>query len=331
MPSPRTLSIGGATFDLFVSIDPRVIKESEGKEAVVLPLGDKIRVRAVTGQCGGGASNTSVALARLGCNANFCGVVGDDQWGTALLENLKKEKVDTSSATVIEDETSSFSLVLNSPSGERVILYEPGTNSHLHDVTFDKHNASSMDWIYLNHIQPDSCSIQDDMVDIFRSFPEAKMAWNPGGCQIDEGIQSKIIREMLQHTTLLLLNKEEALKFANTKTVAQALHLLRDAGAKIVCITDGKHGVKACDATTKYECPTQPTAVVDTTGAGDAFGAGMTWALATGLDLPTALRAGTINAKSVVGVVGAQPGLLTDTEMRSELKSTTLEVASSPF
>jgi ribokinase len=288
-------------------------------------------VKNVEGTCGGGANNTSVALVRLGCIAGFCGVVGADQWGTVLLENLKKEGVETSHATVIEHETSSFSIVLNAVSGERVILYEPGTNAHLHQVTFDKQSASKMDWIYLNHIQPDSCVIQDDMIEIFDSFPDANLTWNPGGCQIEAGMTQRVNAQMLKHTDLLLLNKEEALAFANTKTITQALHILRETGAGIVCITDGKNGAVACDGTTKYMCPALEAPVVDTTGAGDAFGAAMTWAIATGQNLPTALRAGTINATSVVGAIGAQAGLLTDTEMRQALQQTPLDVQASPF
>ncbi|TSC98729.1 MAG: hypothetical protein Greene101449_862, partial [Candidatus Peregrinibacteria bacterium Greene1014_49] len=67
---------------------------------------------------------------------------------------------------------------------------------------------------------------------------------------------------------------------------------------------------------------------IDTTGAGDAFTTGVTWALLTGLTLPDALIAGTINSGSVVGAIGAQAGLLTDIEMRARMKSTSLSVSS---
>ena len=49
-------------------------------------------------------------------------------------------------------------------------------------------------------------------------------------------------------------------------------------------------------------------------GAGDAFGTGATWALLRGFDLKTMLQAGTINATSVVGVVGAAVAIMKDTE-----------------
>ncbi len=118
---PRTLSIGGATYDLFLKLGPDAVKDGH----ISLDIGKKMRIRSVTESCGGGANNSAVGLARLGCCAAFCGVVGEDQWGQRLLENLKREGVDVSSATVVEHETSSFSIVLSLGGGERTILYTP--------------------------------------------------------------------------------------------------------------------------------------------------------------------------------------------------------------
>ena len=328
---PRTLSIGGATFDLFMRTEKNLIHECDAHKSFALPLGGKIRVQEVIDTCGGGANNTATGLARLGCAAAFAGVLGNDQWGQALLENLKREHVDTRFTTVVEGETSSFSLILLSESGERTILYDPGTNRHLHDVTFDREAAAAMDWIYLNHMHKDTCVIEDDLIAMLRSTPQLHLTWNPGGSQIEIGLTSDNTRHLLSHCDLLLLNKEEALGFTKTTTIREAIRLLSAAGAKAICVTDGKHGVTATDGTTLYHCPTPVCPVVDTTGAGDAFGTGVTWALLSGKDLPTALKAGTINAMSVVGAIGAQAGLLTQTEMQLALESTPLEHTCEPL
>jgi sugar/nucleoside kinase (ribokinase family) len=327
------MSIGGATFDLFLRIDPSTIKSAstalsinDDKEVFALPLGGKIRVDEVIGTCGGGATNTAVGLSRLGCAAGFSGILADDQWGEQLRKNFEKEGVDTSCVTFVEHETSSFSLILSSGSGERVILYDPGTNGHLHDVTFDRETASTVNWVYLNHIQPITHGIQDDLVTILTSEPHPCLTWNPGGSQIKDGMKTKINALLLKHTTLLLLNKEEAIAFSGAKTVRQALHVLSSAGPRVVCITDGKHGSYATDGKQVFFCPVLPAPVVDTTGAGDAFGTGMTWGLLSGKDLPNSLQAGTINAMSVVSAIGAQKGLLTETEMNSKLANVQLPV-----
>jgi ribokinase len=326
----RTLSIGGATYDLFVRLPKGAVAECNSADSFALPLGAKIRVENLIETCGGGASNTSVGLARLGCSACYEGVLSADQWGEKLMQNLQKEGVDTSCITVVEDEVSSYSIILSGASGERVILYEPGTNKHLHDANFDKEMLQNVDWVYLNHIQEGSCIIQDDISEMLATDSGPRLAWNPGGCQIDAGIQSHA--ELLKHTELLIVNKEEALKLTETSSIEDALRAILSTGASNVCITDGGNGTVASDGVNIYTCPVMENIeIVDTTGAGDAFGTGVTWGLMEGMILPEALKTGSINAASVVASIGAQTALLTDTEIRSRLKECSLDVSSYPL
>ena len=324
----HSLSIGGATYDLFVRTGRDVLHPSKDSHMLSLPLGSKIRVDDVIETCGGGASNTAVGLRRLGLASSFCGVVGSDQWGERLLKNMQHEGVDTSSATVVENETSSFSIILSVTGSDRVILYNVGTNTHLQDSTFDREAASKVDWMYLNHLHEESCMIQDDLINVLKNPHAPKLTWNPGGAQLSKGIADAENAVLLKHTALLLLNKEEALAFTHTETIEDAMTILLQAGTHTICVTDGKNGAyganqkpKTKNQLTIVHCPTAPTTIVDTTGAGDAFGTGATWALLHGFDLPTILRAGSINAASVVAAFGAQAGLLTDTEMITRLES----------
>jgi sugar/nucleoside kinase (ribokinase family) len=253
--------------------------------------------------------------------------MADDQWGQKLLSNFQKEGVDTRCATIVEGEVSSFSLILSASSGERTILYEPGTNEHLHDANFSKETLTQMDWVYLNHIQEHSNVIQDDIIEILTKKGVVHFTWNPGGHQIDAGTQEENNSKLLAQTDLLLLNKEEALRFTGEKGIKDAIKHLKDLGVRIVCVTDGGNGTTASDGTALYHCPVaSDVQVVDTTGAGDAFGIGATWALLQGMDLPNALRAGTINAASVISALGAQAGLLTETKMHERLKSAPIKV-----
>lgn len=327
----KTLSIGGATFDLFMKTDSSVIHECGDMKAFALPLGSKIRVTDVAGCGGGGAHNTAVGLSRLGCDAAFSGVVGDDQWGEAIKNGMEKEGVDTRYLTIIEHEASSFSCILNSASGERAILSHKSMDRHFHDVTFDKEEASKVHAIYLNHIHEDTCVIANDIVSILTANPSVCLTWNPGGRQVEAGMLGTDNKDLVALTHVLLLNKEEALAFSGKKTTKEAMHILIRAGAKVVCVTDGSNGSMATDGTTLWKCPTLPCPVVDMTGAGDSFGTAITWAIVTGKDLPTALKAGTINAMSVVGSVGAQAGLLTETQIQTKLQTTELSVSSEPF
>ena len=325
------MSIGGATYDLFVRVKADTLCKETLQRAFALPLGEKIHIDRLIETCGGGASNTAVGLARLGCDASFEGVIGSDQWGEKLLQNLQQQGVHAQYATIVEGEVSSFSLILSSDEGERVILYAPGANAHLNRSNFDLGVAGQMDWVYLNHIQESAHDIQEDILPIL-SHEKPGLTWNPGGRQIAAGMDSDLNRRLLPYTDILLLNAGEALSFTGAKTIEQAQERLTEARVKYVCITDGRNGVSATDGERRYHCPCdKPATVVDTTGAGDAFGTGITWAVLRGLPFPTALKAGTINAASVVGAFGAQEGLLTETSMQERLTSSRLNVTDSPL
>jgi sugar/nucleoside kinase (ribokinase family) len=330
----RTISIGGATYDLFVRTDTSLVQTVDGQRALAFPLGSKLQVKEVIEASGGGACNTSVGLARLGSIASFCGAIGSDEWGQRLLANLKREKVNTESATIIDGEMSSFSVIFSVEGGDRAILYSTGTNEHLQRATFDKEKTAACDWVYLNHLHEKSCVIEEDLLAIFEATKHPQLTWNPGGAQLKQGIEHDHNRRFLAVTDLLMLNKEEALLFTHTESVDDALAALLKAGAQVVCITDGGNGATAATAREAFHCPAiAGTTIIDTTGAGDAFGVGATWALLHGFDLPTMLRAGTINATSVLESIGAEAGLLTDTEMRRRLDTTSLSVTplSSPL
>ncbi|MDD5041236.1 MAG: carbohydrate kinase family protein [Candidatus Peribacteraceae bacterium] len=328
---PRTMSIGGATYDLFVRLNHDALCQEGDKNMFALPLGEKVHVDEVIETCGGGASNTSVGLARLGCAALFEGVIGSDLWGERLLKNLQKEGVDTQNALIVEGEVSSFSIILSAREGERVILYTPGANAHLHKSNFDRDIAEQMDWVYLNHIQESAHDIQEDIVEILAQ-KRPSLTWNPGGRQIAAGIETEMNSRLLPFTDLLLLNVEEALAFTHASTLEAALSCLLRSGARQICVTDGRKGVTGTDGKKLYQCPCDDTVeVVDTTGAGDAFGTGVTWALLKGLPFPTALKAGTLNAAGVVGAFGAQRGLLTETQLQERLLSTRLSVTDRPL
>src|SRR3989338_354729 len=211
--APRTMSIGGATYDVFGKSGQNLRCMTDGKCALMLPLGEKIRVSDVIETSGGGACNTSIGLKRLGCESPFAGIVGSDQWGEKLLKTLESEGVNLDSVTVIQNETSSFSIILSVETGERVILYEPGSNAHLHDVTFDREKAATMDWIYLNHVQESTAVIEDDLLKILEAKKRPGFTWNPGGVQIKQGYNAGNHPRLLAATYFLLLNKGEAMDF----------------------------------------------------------------------------------------------------------------------
>ena len=326
-------SIGGAAFDVFICA-PHTISNDN----IQFPLGGKVKAKCVSESCGGGATNTSVGFSRLGMNAQFCGVMADDEWGKRIQKNLEDEGVSIDAALIVEDEVSSFSVILvDEESGRRSIIYSPNVNAHICDPIFPKDSLKKSKWIFLNPLTDVSCVILDDVVDLISPSTPAgrsgqtnfcKFVWNPGGSQIRDGFDAKIIKDLLKHTNILFLNSEEALKFTRASSIEDALKTGVSAGAKIMCVTDGANGAYISDGEKTFNAEAiKDIKIVDTTGAGDAFAVGVTWAIYEDMSLSDALCAGMISSASVIQHIGTQAGLLTDTEIRNRLKDSSVSVS----
>lgn len=333
------ISIGGATFDLFVKAHKTQVMHLKQKNKIasslLLPYGGKVKIDEIHETLGGGAHNTSVAFSRLGIQSACCCLIGDDLWGKKVLANLEAERVSDELVSITEDEKTSFSVILNSFEGERTVLNYLGANHLFAEEYFPLKKIMDTKWIFLNHLSGEANRLTKKIELILKKKPEIKLAWNPGGVQLEKGSSS--FRSLLSQTEVLYLNKEEAEKFSgikveqtqeifvgqksfeifNMQLVFDQLHRY---GVKKIVITDGRRGAQASDDQAVYFCPVLDTSRVDTLGAGDAFASGFTGALYLKNNLQTALIFGTINATSVVNHYGAQKGLLTLEKIQQKQK-----------
>ena len=91
---------------------------------------------------------------------------------------------------------------------------------------------------------------------------------------------------------------------------------------QVIVITDGNKGAYAWDGKKFYFCPTFPSNVVSTLGAGDAFASTFCGALKrTDINVGLSLMYGSVNSASVVSEFGATDGLLTFEEIEKRLKA----------
>jgi len=88
---------------------------------------DEVFVKDVEVHPGGSAANTIVGLSRLGMKTGYIGKVGKDEDGKFLLEDLKREGVDTHNV-IVEDGRTGNALILVDDNGNRAIIVDPGVN-----------------------------------------------------------------------------------------------------------------------------------------------------------------------------------------------------------
>lgn len=313
------ITVGSATEDVFVVLkDSRVIRieDVNGETAYfAVPYGAKIPVDGMEVMTGGGSTNVSAALARMGLKVACVCKVGDDGPGQRIVGELQDFGVDTSLVLTTTEFRTGYSVILTAFTGERTILVHRGANRHISLEELPLQTLRTAQWLYLGSMRGPAARLFFDLAE-FAQQHNIKLAVNPGSTQLALGLDG--LTPVLRHTELFLVNKEEAYALtgvAPDRSKAdehEMLRMLHEAGCKQVVITAGQEGADGYDGEAFYFVPAfRPRKVVSTVGAGDSFAAGCLAGLHRGLTLPEAMRIGAANAASVVCKVGAKHGLLT--------------------
>lgn len=315
------ITIGTATQDVFLESssfaafkDPYLNARagfSEGAECFA--LGSKIEVERLTLTTGGGATNAAVTFARQGIKTKCLMEIGADSIGDEIVSEMKREHVDP---IVIRNKKlmTGYSTLLLTPTGERTVLVYRGASSDLHipNKLFGRLRA---DWAY---IVPGNISF-GTIAKIVNHFKKTgtKIALNPSSHYLGLGI--KKLKPLLNSVSVFIVNREEASKltgvpFAEEARIFKVLDKYIDG---IAVMTDGPRGVFVSDGKIKFHAGAfKERAIVNRTGAGDAFGSGFVSALvksgSTSRDsIREAIRLGSANATSIVEHMGAKRGILT--------------------
>jgi sugar/nucleoside kinase (ribokinase family) len=216
---------------------------------------------------GGGAANTAMALARGGDLARVISAVGDDPEGATLITTLEDAGVDTS----LIDRTakaSTRSLVMLDPAGERTVVNLTRAVVPI-PVNLDKHPA---DALYIRSADPALRPLMDE-----RCQQGLVVAHVP---PLDEGA--------LPAQVLVCSASDLDADFLADPFAAGR----RIAGSRLqwIVVTRGADGATAYGKEGRIEATAPKRKVIDSTGAGDVFAAGLLHALAAGREMEEALR-----------------------------------------
>ena len=308
------VSIGDITTDAFIRLkDAKTNRDLDGKKSeLVLRFGDKVpyefmeEVRAV-----GNSANAAVCARRLGLDSALVTNVGDDHNGHECIATLQKNKVATDFVSVEKDKETNYHYVLWFED-DRTILVKH------HEYDYKLPELGNPRWVYLSSIGESSALYHKQIGEYLRQNPEIKFAFQPGTFQMKMGVEN--LKDLYARSDIFFCNVEEAKNILNKQDEQDVKNLLKemhDLGPNVVVITDGPKGAYAYDGYEAFFMRPFPDAKppYDRAGAGDAFSATFTSAIALGKSLFDAFLWAPVNSMSVVQQVGAQKGLLTQEEI----------------
>jgi len=303
------ITVGSSTVDVFAKTKfselIKIIDSKKETDLLAYPTGSKILIEKLEFTTGGGATNTAVALSRLGHKVACISKMGYGANAEKIKRHLKRDNVDTSLIVCAKNGRTGYSIILDSLEHDRTILAFKGSNN---DLKFNEINLKKLNtkWFYFSTMMGQSFKTLEKLAK-FAEKNNIKIAFNASQYLAEKGISHS--KEILKRTDIFILNKEEAALMTNKDKIQDMLKTLQKL-AKIVIITDGKKDVNAYDGKYLYNLKPNKIKIVETTGAGDAFACTFLCGMIKKNNIEFALKLANTNAESVIQYHGAKNKLL---------------------
>ncbi|HEX7167852.1 MAG TPA: adenosine kinase [Acidimicrobiales bacterium] len=259
---------------------------------------------------GGSAANTTVGIASFGGRAAFLGKVRDDQLGEVFTHDIRAAGVDFDVPPATDGAPTARSLVMVTPDAHRTMSTFLGASRNIRpeDVAADVVGRSAVTYL--------EGYLWDDEVAKSAMRRAIEVAKEGGGrvamSLSDPFCVDRHRKDFLQllddHVDVLFANESEIVSLFEADDFDEALDATRRHRCEYAALTRGALGSVIVHGDEVHVVDVHPVeTVVDTTGAGDLYAAGVLYGLAIGRDAAAAGRLGSLAAAEVISHIGARP------------------------
>lgn len=311
------VAIGNAIVDILAQADDQFIVDegmTKGSMQLMFSPEDADALYAKMGPgkeiSGGSAANTVAGIAALGGKCGFIGQVAEDQLGAVFAHDIRAAGVDFTTPVRAGEPSTARCLIFVTPDGQRTMNTFLGASQFLPPEAIDADMIRGAKILYLEGYLWDPEEPRAAMqraIEIAREGDTWVAFTLSDVFCIDR--HGDDFRRMVADGTIdiLFANENELKALHKTDDLEEALEKTTPQ-VGVVVVTRSEKGALALYKGRRYEVRAQPCeAVVDTTGAGDLFAAGVLHALAREIPLDGALVQGAICAAEVISHYGARP------------------------
>ena len=295
--------IGTCTVDILVR--PIDLQQPLGGDRLVL-------VDPITATTGGVVSNSGLALAKLGNRTAAVTGVGSDAWAGIIRQRLSAGGVSVAGVSELADQPTSTTVVMISSDGQRSFAHCPGACAAVDSRFWRSHQdiLANSRFVLIGYysLLP---KLESDLPDLLAALRAGgtRVALDSAG----SGGGPDPLRSCLRELDVYFPSLGEARNQTGCVDPVEAIRQFRAWGATgIVGVKLGADGVvlsSEADRIVHLPALSPPGPVLDTTGAGDAFFAGLITGLLRGDQPVDAARLGTAVAAVAVTGMGASGAL----------------------
>lgn len=263
---------------------------------------------------GGAPANVAVGVARLGLSAAFVGVVGEDEFGHLLARKLREERIDVRLRHTRAAPTGVWFVALDE-AGERSFFAPSLADSA--DKLIAGEDIARVPSARIFHCGTSAHVLAAAGETLRTAVREARARGMT--VSFDPNVRAHLWKDLrdlralcddvLPFCDVVKLSEEELLPCLGVSDASAALETLSSLGVKLACVTLGARGAVARRGTELARVSAPRVDVVDTTGAGDGFVAGLLAANPLEGDLARTLRAACAVGSRVCTRLGAVAGL----------------------
>lgn len=274
-------------------------------------VGETVLGKEYTLNPGGKGANCAYALGRLGADISMLGMVGLDENGKILKNNLKEVNVNDKNIKEINYSTG-VAFVTVDDDGDNSIIVISGANSKV-DKSFIDENISL--------IKDSDIIVMQLEIPIDTVLYVSKLAKEYGKTVILDPAPARndLPLELYKNIDIIKPNETEVLTLTGKDDIGNASLDLIEKGCKNVIVTLGSEGslLVTKDGMTKYDA--EKVDVVDTTAAGDTFTGALAFALSNDKELDEAIKFANKVSSIVVTRKGAQESIPSYEEVKELL------------
>ncbi len=312
-PQYDVVAIGNAIVDVISRAEDSFIV-AQGMDKGSMRLIDTDEAEALYGamgpgleMSGGSAANTLAGMAALGARCGFVGQVADDQLGKVFRHDLTSLGVDFTTRERAGDPPTARCLILVTPDGQRTMNTFLGASQFLPAAALDEAMIANAAVLYLEGYLWDPAEPRAAMrraIDIAKGAGRKVAFTLSDSFVIDrhgDDFRALIDAGLID---ILFSNEAEITSLAGTDDYDAAVAQVA-AKVPLLIATRGEHGACAvADGVVTHVSAEAIDHVVDTTGAGDLFAAGVLSGLAQGRPMADCLTMGAVCARAIIAQVG---------------------------